>query len=201
MKSKYLNQATLLEHLKRGQEEAFVYLIDNYHKRLFGYAISLTKDKAMAEDIVQNVFLRTWEKRKKLEINSSLQNYLFKSTHNEFLNQYKKNRSTMLLEHKYFESLNKSATSHDENSLKHALEIIYFEIEQLPPKCKQVFLLSRKEGLTNIEISDYLNISIKTVEAHITKAFSMLREKFDGNIELILFFLFGTSLKKGRFAQ
>ncbi|WP_127137613.1 RNA polymerase sigma factor [Flagellimonas oceanensis] len=198
MKSKYLNQATLLEHLKRGQEEAFVHLIDIYHKRLFGYAISLTNDKEMAEDIVQNVFLRTWEKRKKLEINTSLQNYLFKSTHNEFLNQYKKNRSTMLLEHKYFEALNKSATAHDENSLKHALEIIYGEIEQLPPKCKQVFLLSRKEGLTNTEISDYLNISIKTVEAHITKAFSTLREKFDGNIELILFFLFGTDLKKGR---
>jgi RNA polymerase sigma-70 factor (ECF subfamily) len=196
MNTKYIDQSILLEHLRSGHEEVFIYLVDTYNKRLFAYAISLTNDKAMAQDIVQNVFLKTWEKRKKLEISSSLQNYLFKSTHNEFLNQYNKNRSKLLLEHRYFESLNISATSHDENTLKQALELIYNEVEHLSPKCKEVFLLSRKEGLTNMEISDHLNITIKTVEAHISKAFSTLREKFAGNIELILFFLSGQAKKR-----
>ena len=65
------------------------------------------------------------------------------------------------------------------------------EIENLPPKCKQTFLLSKQDGLTNIEIAEYLNVSIKSVEAHITKAFSILRKNVGDRTNGILFLLFG----------
>ena len=73
------------------------------------------------------------------------------------------------------------------------MDIVKKEIDKLPPKCKQTFLLSKKEGLTNIEIAEYLNVSIKSVEAHITKAFSILRKSIGNKVEGILFLLFGSN--------
>lgn len=190
----YSNQTILINSLKKGKENAFVYIVDLYNQRLFAYAITLTNDQAMAQDILQNVFLKTWEQRKKINITSSLQNYLFKSVHNEFLNQYKKNKSTIILEQKYADALDKTIQGYDDNSLTKAIERITKEIQNLPPKCKEVFELSRKEGLTNIEISNHLKVSVKTVEAQITKAFSVLRKKLDNKIDLNLFLLFGFNI-------
>lgn len=181
----------LIERLKNGEEKAFIYLVDLYNRRLFGYALTLTNDHTLAEDILQNVFLNTWEKRKKLRITSSLQNYLFKSVYNQFINQYKKNRSTMVLEQKYFEALDMAVQKHDDISWEKVMARITLEIENLPPKCKEVLILSRKEGLTNIEISDYLKVSIKTVEAHLTKAFGVLRKKLGSEYRTFLFIFFG----------
>ncbi len=187
----YTNQPILVEHLKKGKEEAFIYIVDKYNQRLFGYAISLTNDRAKAQDVIQNVFLTTWEKRKKISINSSLQNYLFKAVHNEFLNQYKKERSTMVLEQKYFKALDRAAKNMDEGLIEKLMERVALEIQNLPPRCKEVFVLSRKDGLTNLEISDHLKISIKTVEAHLTKAFTELRCKMGDKLETILVLVFG----------
>jgi len=181
----------LIERLRNGEEKAFIHLVDLYNRGLFGYALNLTNDHALAQDILQNVFLRTWEKRKKLRITSSLRNYLFKSVYNEFINQYKKNRSTMVLEQKYFDALDKVVQKHDETSWEKVMVRVTQEIEKLPPKCREVFLLSRKEGLTNVEISDYLKVSSKTVEAHLTKAFGTLRKKLGEEFRTFLFVLFG----------
>jgi len=183
----------LIEGLKNGEEKAFIQLVDLYNRRLFGYALTLTNDRVLAQDILQNVFLRTWEKRKKLQIaTSSLKNFLFKSVYNEFINQYKKNRSTMVLEQKYFEALDKVVQSHSETSWEKIMGRVTQEIENLPPKCREVLLLSRKEGLTNLEISEYLKVSIKTVEAHLTKAFGELRRRLGEEYRMFLFVLFGS---------
>ncbi|SDE74022.1 RNA polymerase sigma-70 factor, ECF subfamily [Pricia antarctica] len=181
----------LIERLTNGEEKAFIHLIDLYNRRLFGYALTLTNDHTLAEDILQNVFLNTWEKRKTLRITTSLQNYLFKSVFNQFINQYKKNRSTMVLEQKYFEALDKAVQKHDDISWEKVMTRITLEIENLPPRCKEVLLLSRKEGLTNIEISEYLKVSIKTVEAHLTKAFGVLRKKLGSEYQTFLLVFFG----------
>ncbi|MDD7885453.1 RNA polymerase sigma factor [Flavivirga sp. 57AJ16] len=191
-----MDEITLISRLKEGHEDSFVYLVDHYSQRLFGYALTLTNNHEMAEDVLQNVFLKTWVKRKKLHIESSLQNYLFKSVYNEFINQYKKKRSTMILEQKYFKALEKTVAMNDEASWEKVLSRIMDEIQKLPPKCQEVFLLSRKEGLTNLEISEYLNISIKTVEAQISKAFSILRKKLGNNYRAMLFLLLDTKLIK-----
>ena len=65
------------------------------------------------------------------------------------------------------------------------------EIQNLPPKCKQVFLLSKEDGLTNIEISDYLHLSKRTVETQISKAYSIIRKKIGSKTNYILFMMFG----------
>ena len=119
---KFDDNAFLIKRLQNGDEKAYIYLVDLYNRRLFGYALSLSNDHALAEDILQNVFLKTWD---------------------------------------------------------------------LPPKCQQIFVLSKKEGLTNIEISEYLNVSKKTVEAQITKAFGILRERLGKKYDMLLFIFFG----------
>ena len=143
----YDDEKILLEDLMSGKEKAFVFLVDRFNQRLFAYALTLTNDYAMAEDIIQNVFFTTWKRRKKLFIQSSLHNYLLKSVYNEFVNQYKKNRSTMVLERKYFEGLEKATQAHDDISLKKAIQLVMTEVQDLPPKCRQVFMLSRQDGL------------------------------------------------------
>jgi RNA polymerase sigma factor (sigma-70 family) len=70
------------------------------------------------------------------------------------------------------------------------------QINELPPKCREIFLLNKKEGLTHLEISEYLNISTKTIEGHMTRAFKILRNKLHNEVKTIFFLLFGFTCSK-----
>ena len=124
-----------------------------------------------------------------------IKSYLYKSVYNEFIDQYRKNKKVLVLDKKYIDALTYIVEEEDEKSLEKLIYIVKKEIDKLPPKCKQTFLLSKEEGLTNLEIAEYLNVSIKSVEAHITKAFCTLRIALGDKTEGILFLLFGRSVK------
>ncbi len=185
------NNAILIQALKSGNTDAYTFLVDTYHQKLCTYAFSLSNDHSNAEDIVQNVFIRVWQKRDKLKDDFSIQGFLYKLVYNEFIDLYRKEKSAVALEKKYIEALDTVINDDDNSALERLISLVKDEIQNLPPKCKQTFLLSKQEGLTNIEIADYLNVSIKTVEAQITKAFSMLRKKVGDKMNGILFLLFG----------
>lgn len=87
--------------------------------------------------------------------------------------------------------------NNDSESFQRILKVVNKEIDGLPPKCKEVFILSKKEGLTNIEIAEHLEVSIKTVEAQITKAFSILRSSMQEKIKSIFFLFFGRKQNLG----
>lgn len=186
----------LMDQLKKGKERAYVYLLDKYHRRLYAYALTLIRDRTLANDIVQNVFLRTWQFRKKLDSNYSLQSFLFTSVYNEFVSTYQKNQATLLLEKEYFRSLATVVENVDDNETDRMISLVRAEVRNLPPKCRRIFTLSKSEGLTNPEIAEHLDVSIKTVEAQISKAFKVLRNKLGKKFEGILFLLMGTGLKK-----
>ncbi|MDN3595558.1 RNA polymerase sigma factor [Zunongwangia endophytica] len=188
MTKTFSDNVCLINSLKKGNEDAYKYLINIYHHKLYVYACHLIADKDLAEDIVQNVFIKIWKNKENLKPTLSIKNLLYKSVYNEFLDQYRKNKKTIYLEKKYIDTLSSIVEEESEHSLDQLIAIVRNEIEKLPPKCKQTFLLSKKEGLTNTEIADYLNISIKSVEKHITKAFSTLRLKVgDANSHIFLF--------------
>ncbi|TVZ25216.1 RNA polymerase sigma-70 factor (ECF subfamily) [Gillisia sp. Hel_I_86] len=191
MRRRFKENANLIGHLKKGDGDAFSFLVNSYNHQLCVYANSLVNDKALAEDIVQNVYIKTWEKRKYLNECFSIKSFLYKSVHNEFIDQYRKNRSVTILEKKYIETLD-AIVEEDYNVLEKLYLLVQNEIQNLPPKCKNIFLLSKKEGLSNVEISEHLNISTKTVEAHITKAFCLIRERVSlpTNMGAFLFLLF-----------
>ncbi|MFH6993933.1 RNA polymerase sigma factor [Flavobacterium sp. FlaQc-48] len=187
----YKDNATLIESLSKGDERAYSYLIDTYHHKLCVYANSLVKNVYSAEDIVQNVFIKVWEQRTRLKTDHVLKSFLYKLVYNEFIDLYRKNQSLFSLEKSYYDALHSVIQEEDSESFQRVLNVVNKEIQNLPPKCKEVFILSKKEGLTNIEIAEHLDVSIKTVEAQITKAFSILRSSLDEKIKSILFLLFG----------
>lgn len=190
MPGTYHNNSQLIDALKSGDPKAYSFLVDTYHHKLCVYAFSLIHDKDSAEDIVQNVFISTWRKRDQLKVDFSIKGFLYKSVYNEFIDHYRKLKSVFPLEKKYMEALTDIVEEEDDHSLERIIKIIEKEIQKLPPKCKEVFLLSKENGLTNIEISEYKNISIKSVEAHITKAFSLLRKSIGNKFDGVLFLLF-----------
>jgi len=194
MKTYFSNDFDLIAALKKGNTNGYSFLVNFYHKKLCVYAYSLTNDRDLAEDIVQNVFMSIWNNRFKLKEDFVVKSYLYKSVYNEFIDQYRKNKEVLKLDKKYIDALAEVVEEEDENSLNKLVTIVKREIENLPPKCKQIFLLSKEEGLTNVEIAEYLNVSIKSVEAHITKAFAILRSAIGNKIDGVLFLLFG---KKG----
>lgn len=182
----------LMESLTNGEEKAYKFLLHTFHRKLHAYALTLVNDHSMAQDIVQNVFLKTWKNREKLNPEFSIQSFLYKSVYNEFINSYQQNKAMMLLQQKYVESMQHIVETTDEESIQRMLAIINKEIQNLPTKCQQVFILSKKEGLTNIEIAEHLDVSIKTVEAQISKAFKILKEKLKDNYNMMLFLFFST---------
>ncbi|MBJ6367246.1 RNA polymerase sigma-70 factor [Snuella sp. CAU 1569] len=195
MEVSFTNDTTLIKSLKKGDPKAYTFLVRTYHHKLCVYTYSLTNDSDQSEDIVQNVFVKIWNKRHKLKDDFSVKNYLYKMVYNEFIDQYRKQKITLSLEKKHIEALSTIIEEKDEKSLERLIAIVKQEIDKLPPKCKKTFLLSKEEGLTNIEIAEYLNVSIKTVEAHISKAFVLLRKAVGHKVNGILFLLFGNSKK------
>ncbi len=191
----HLKNQYLAERLISGDCKSYDFLMDTYYQRLCAYAQSLCHDHALAEDIVQNVFVRIWVKRKKINPDFSIKSYLYKSVYNEFISQYRKTKPVLYLEKKYFEAIDVVAEIEPEE-LEGLIKLMNAEIDNLPSKCREIFLMNKKEGLTHTEISEYLDISIKTVEGHITRAFKILTENLGSKVEAVLFILF--SFKKAK---
>jgi len=197
MKPSYEKEDLLIRDLKNGEEDAYSYLVESYHHKLCVYACNLIHDDSAAEDIVQNVFVTIWKKRQKLKDDFSIKNFLYRSVHNEFIDQYRKNRSVLTLQKKYIDALESIIEENQDFHLEKMMKSVEDAIEGLPPKCKMIFVLSKKEGLTNLEISEHLNISIKTVENQITKAFNDLRGKLGEKYKALLFILYWEKVPNG----
>ena len=182
-----------VEKLKNGDNNAYTLLMNDYYKNLCRYANLFTKDPSKSEDIVQNVFVKMWIYRKKIDPNIPIKKYLYKSVYNEFIDRYRKNKPVISLEEKYLKVID---TIIDDNSLdiEKLMMNVNREIDKLPEKCKRVFILNKKEGLTHNEIAEYLQISTKTVESHITRAFKILNQKLGNKIKSILIIIFDFKL-------
>ena len=179
-KSKYttllLNEnEILINELKKGNEKAYQQLYNMYYKNLVIYCFGMTHRLALAEDIVQNTFVKIWENRKGISINSSLKSYLYRAVFNAFSSEYnrKKCENKILVQLKY-ETLNK-VVGYDEELLTEKLRLLDKAIEKLPKKCKTVFLLNKKQGYSYKEIAIHLNITEKAVEKHISRAICRIR--------------------------
>ncbi len=186
----FKEHSVLIEFLRMGDERAFSFLIQEYHHLLCVFAFGLIRDEAKSQDIVQNVFLKVWEHRAGLNPEQSLKAYLHKLTYNEFVDTYRRQKSMSSLEERYFKTLNSIMAHENSNKNDMLIELVNSEINKLPEKCRRIFVMSKKEGLTNQEISQYLNISVKTVEGQITKAFSRLRKQLRPKIQALLFLVF-----------
>ena len=113
--------------LKSGDESAFTELINKYNRRLFAYAVSLSGDYSLAKDIVQDVFLKTYEYRKRLNPEFSIEGFLYRSVYNQFINVYHKNKSLLKVHDEYVRFLNQII---DESKDSRSLETIRMKMDQ-----------------------------------------------------------------------
>ena len=170
-----LNNKHLIEGLKKNDSSAWQQAVDEFSDNLYAYAISLCSNHEMASEIVQQVFVNTFELKHKLNPKYSLKSFLYRSTFNKFIDLYRKNKSMSALHEQYYFLLEQLTS--DETDLSDKLKVMKLKIESLPSRTKEIFCLSKQSGLSNVEISETLNISLKTVEGHITKAFKLLRDE------------------------
>ena len=153
----------------------FEKLYKRFQPSLTNYAFYLTRSSEDAIEIVNDVFLSVWSKQNRLTLDHSLKTYLYTAVKNRSINYIKKNK----LETVFDDQLDTlSDFKADKSLLQKEQQIIIEQImNNLPPKCKQVFSMSRVDQLSNKEIASLLDISIKTVEAQITKALKIFRKK------------------------
>ncbi len=174
----------LLQRITSGDTEAFRELFAVYYRPLSSFAASLVIDREAAKDIIQDVFIRIWENRKTLEIHTSLKAFLFTCVRNSAMDHIRKQKRFSGLERELMEILSgpgsiKNAPPEALNSIiyNETCELVESAIEKLPEQCRRIFVMSRYQGLKHKQIAEKLNISSKTVEAHIYTALKFLRER------------------------
>lgn len=168
-----LSEQQLLKNLSRRKESSLKELYNRYWETLYLQAWRILQDEKASEDVVQEVFIDLWEKRKFNDI-QNLSGYLYQAVKNRTLMALRKNRITE-------EHLNAFKKIRPVQTVDHTLQIkelrreITHHLEHLPPRCREVFYKSRFEHLKNDEIAEQLNISKRTVETHISHALRYLR--------------------------
>lgn len=177
----------LLELLKKGDDKAFTAMYNRYWDRLLFIAGIKFRDLAVAEEIVQDVFLDLWKRREELEITTGLEPYLAVSVKYKVINAQAKLKRAM--EYRQYAVHHNPLHDNDTEEwlrfreLKHKLSRL---VSALPEKCRITYQLSREEGLSQNEIAARLNVSKKAVEANLSRALKSLRKAFSHLITSLL---------------
>jgi len=170
---KITDDVFLLKLIRIGDKDAFKYLFDTYFASLCRFACIYVGNHMIAEEIALDVFTSVWEKKEQIEIRISWKAYLFQSVRNKSMNHIRDNERFVIVS---------DWTLHEKSEMDHSLELK--ELEQLiqeavctlPDLCREIFVKSRMEYTTNKEIAQEMNISVKYVEAQITKALKHIRK-------------------------
>lgn len=152
-------------------EEKFIELYQQMMPKLIHFGYRWSGDKALAEDAVQEAFSKLWSKRAQINQDGSVEHLLYTMVRNNLINVYQRK----LQEQRIITDIPSQDPVQSTEETEELLRRVGDYIEELPPRCKEVFLLSKKEGLTYTEIASELSITTKGVEKHISKALKMIR--------------------------
>lgn len=167
----------------KGDEAAFRKIFDLLFTNLTQFAFSLVKSKDIATELVDEIFIRLWNKRENILSIENIRIYLYKATKNSSLNYLSRQANRNLYEP--FDDINiQLKEEQNPESLminNEMLNKIRQAVEALPPRCKIIFKLIREDGLKYKEVAEVLNISVKTVDAQMVIAVSQIKEKLKGD--------------------
>ena len=170
----------LFRQVKGDDLTSYEIIFKKYFKELYRFAFSYVRDATIAEEMAQEVFLYVWEKRKQIEIQTTLKTYLYSAIKNKCLNYIKLELPKQQAMADVSEVMLSITTSHgDEGENERLKNYIASAIDSLPNKCRKIFILSRNAGLTYEEIAEELDLSKKTVENQMGIALKKLRESLE----------------------
>ncbi len=180
----------IFSELRQGSSDAFTTLFEKYYVPLCFFANRYLKDMDQSRSLVQQIFVDIWEKREDINLNSSVKSYLFYSVKNRCIDFFRLKKNKVFPDELDTDTL--QAPFNDLIEEAELAELINTSINQLPEKCREVFALSRTEGLKYFEIAKKLNISVKTVEMQMGIALKRLRDKLNSKYRegLVVLFLF-----------
>ena len=168
---------------------AFESIFKTHFKSLYGYAFLMVRDEALAEEIVQQIFYRVLEKKEKITIHTSFNAYLYKSVHNECLQQQKRKKHHARYRSHIVRQERTGDMASEKVEQKELEKKFYQVLEKLPAQCRLVFQMNRFGGMKYLEIAQELNISLKTVESQMSKALKRLRASLAEFLPLLILFL------------
>ena len=182
-----MDETDLLSRIQKGEEWAFEILFKQYFKALAVYAKRFVQDLDLAQDIVQEVFVKFYEQKDGLVVHSSLKALLYQSVKNRCLD-YLRSQQTRTAHHDNILTLNKGNEINDSDFMEQVEleEKIYQSISDLPEQCQVIFKMSRFEGKRNQEIAEELNLSKRTVETQISNALKRLRKDIFQYLKLLI---------------
>lgn len=186
------SELQIFESFKEGNETAFTYFYDKYFRRIQAFSIQFIYDKEEAENLAQEAFLHLWQNRETVESINGIQSFLYTYAKSRCLNFIRHNKvkdrfKNDVLNHKEreldIEILN--SVQFDTLELTELERIINDSINDLPPKTREVFIKKRFENKKNAEIAEEMQVTLKAVEAHMTKALKILKTKLSDYLFLI----------------
>ena len=177
----------LLKGIESGDHEAFNTLFVNYYPQVKAFLFGFLKDIDETSDLAQDIFVKLWENRHTLSQIDNFKAYLFRSAKNAVLNHF----AHTLIKENYGERIFTNAVSYqniieDDIYAEELSLLLDLAVERMPEQRRRIFKMSRKDGLSNEEISVLLNINKRTVENHITNALAELRKIVSSALSILL---------------
>ena len=173
-----MNEQALLDRIRRGDRDAFDTIFRTYYGPLVGMADGVLRQRAVAEEVVQDVLLELWRRRETLKVEDSLKAYLFRSARNRALNHLRHARVEQRGEPHVSGGITESSPTAHARLVEEEIDVaLRAALDEMPAGPREVFDLSRVHGLKYAEIATTLGISVKTVEARMGKALKLLRER------------------------
>jgi len=186
-------EKAIIQKFKGGDAAAFDTIYNKYSKKLYNFAYGLLKDHDSASEMVQEVFVTLWEKRNQVDVKFNFENYIFTITYNSIRKFFRQRSMEGKVKDFLFKNSPEIISNTDASIIYNELaEIANKTIENLPPRRKTVYKLSRQEGLSIKEIASRLDISPRTAETQLAKALKYLKEELQtlSLLTLLFYFLF-----------
>jgi len=170
--------AKLLNAVKTGNSAAFNEIYHQYHKKIYGYAYHFTRGREEAEELTQDVFVRLWENRSKIDPERNFDAFLYTLIRNNFLSTLRKKAREKAYSNENLKQEQSFNAIEDELNAKDTRQIAQEAIESLSPQVKKIYLMSRNDHHTHEEISQLMGISKNTVNNHLKKSLGIMRKYF-----------------------